>query len=155
MKSFFDRLTGSVNVEDEDEDFDKFKLKVSDEDDNDEDPDWKEEEEEEDGELSVDVYDDEDKIILKTMVAGVRPEDLDISITRDMVTIKGSRQEEKEITKDDYFHKELYWGSFSRTIMLPTEVDIENSKAIEKHGLLILSLPKVDKEKKARLKVKN
>jgi HSP20 family protein len=154
MKSFFDRLTGSVNVEDEGEDFDEFKLEVSDENDKSEDSDW-EEEEEEDGELSVDVYDDEDKIILKTMVAGVRPEDLDISITRDMVTIKGSRQEEKEVTRDNYFHKELYWGSFSRTIMLPTEVDIENSKATEKHGLLILDLPKVDKEKKASLKVKN
>ena len=88
------------------------------------------------------------------MVAGVRPEDLDISITRDMVTIKGTRQEERETTKENYHHQELYWGSFSRTIMLPAEIDTEEAGAIEKHGLLILTLPKIDKEKKTKLRVK-
>lgn len=89
------------------------------------------------------------------MVAGVRPEDLDISITRDMVTIKGTRLEEQEITKDNYYHQELYWGSFSRTIMLPAEIDIEESNATEKYGLLILTLPKIDKERRTQLRVKN
>ena len=88
------------------------------------------------------------------MVAGVKPEDLDISITRDMVTIKGKRETERFINEEDYYHKELYWGSFSRTIMLPSEVDVEESEAIEKHGLLILRLPKIDKSRQTRLKVK-
>jgi len=149
MKSFFDKLTGSVNIEDND---DNFEVEISDNNLEDKEDSW---EEEEDGELSVDVYDEGDKLILKTMVAGVRPDDLDISITRDMVTIKGVRQEENEVTKDNYYHKELYWGSFSRTVMLPAEVDIEESKAIEKHGLLILELPKIDKERRAKLQVKN
>ncbi len=152
MKSFFDKLTGTVDLEQEPEDFTN--LKVNDDDKKGEDSSaWREEEENE-GELSVDVYDDNDQIVVKTMVAGVRPEDLDISITRDMVIIKGVRLEEKEISKNDYYHQELYWGSFTRTIMLPAEIDIEESKATEKYGLLILELPKIDKERRTKLRVK-
>jgi HSP20 family protein len=88
------------------------------------------------------------------MVAGVKPDDLDISITRDMITIKGKRETEREILDEDYFHRELYWGSFSRTIMLPAEIEVEEAEAVEKHGLLILKLPKIDKHKQTRLKVK-
>jgi HSP20 family protein len=88
------------------------------------------------------------------MIAGVRPEDLDISITRDMVTIKGKREEERSAHDDDYFMRELYWGSFSRTITLPVEIDVDESEAIEKHGLLILKLPKLDKKRQSKLKVK-
>lgn len=116
-------------------------------------PNWAEEESE-DGELTVDVYQTPNEIVIKTMVAGVRPEDLDITITRDMVTIKGKRETEKTVSDDDYFHQELFWGSFSRTIMLPAEIEVEESEAIEKHGLLIIRLPKIDRHKQARLKVK-
>lgn len=148
MKSFFDKLTGSNNLEEENEllNLDK---------DFDEDTSSLLEEENKDGELAIDVYDDGDEIVVKTMVAGVKPEDLDISVTRDMLTIRGSRKEEKEINKNNYHQKELYWGSFSRTVMLPTEVDIDNSEAIEKHGLLILTLPKIDKERQSKLKIRN
>ncbi|MCK4918383.1 MAG: Hsp20/alpha crystallin family protein [Candidatus Pacebacteria bacterium] len=147
MKSFFDKLTASNNNEEETEDileFNNSNENLSD----------IVEEEAKDGELSVDVFDEGDKIVLKTMVAGVDPDDLDISITRDAITIRGSRNEEREISQDAYYEKELYWGSFSRTIKLPTEIDIDNSVAIEKNGLLILNLPKVDKERKSSLKVK-
>jgi HSP20 family protein len=88
------------------------------------------------------------------MVAGVKPEDLDVSITRDMVTIKGKRETERNVSDDDYYHRELYWGSFSRTIMLPAEVEVEECDAVEKHGLLIITLPKIDKHKQAKLRVK-
>lgn len=88
------------------------------------------------------------------MVAGVKPDDLDISITRDMVTIKGKREIEITIDESDFFHRELYWGTFSRTIVLPQEVDVEESEAIEKHGLLIIRLPKLNKHRQTRLKVK-
>ncbi len=108
----------------------------------------------EEGELSVDVFQTTSDIVIKTMVAGVRPEDLDISITRDMVVIKGKRETERTVSDEDYFHRELYWGSFSRTIMLPDEISIEDSEAIEKHGLLIIKMPKLDKNRQARLKVK-
>jgi len=108
----------------------------------------------EEGELTIDVYQTPSEIVIKSMVAGVKPEDLDISITRDMVVIKGKRETEKFVKDDDYFHRELYWGSFSRSIMLPAEVEVEEADAIEKHGLLIIRLPKIDKNKQTRLRVK-
>ena len=114
---------------------------------------WEEEDVEE-GQLTVDLYQTPTEIIIKSMVAGVKPEDLDISITRDMVTIKGKRETERFVKDEDYFHQELYWGSFSRTIMLPAEIEVEEADAVEKHGLLIIRLPKIDKNKQTRLKVK-
>ncbi len=145
MKSFFDKLTAVDSGEKND---DILNL----------DPNGEEfsilEEETKDGELAIDIFDEGDSLVLKTMIAGVSPDDLDISITRDSVTIRGSRNEEKEMSKDSYHTQELYWGSFSRTIKLPTEVDIDKSTALEKHGLLILTLPKVDRERKSTLQVK-
>ncbi len=150
-RSFFEKLTGAVKVDDDFE-LENTKnsmptgIRVKEAEDD---------EETGDGELTVDVYQTSTDIIIKTMVAGVRPEDLDISITRDMVTIRGKRESERLIREEDYFYKELYWGSFSRTIMLPQEVEIEDSEAIEKHGLLIIKLPKLDKSRQAKLKVRN
>jgi len=111
--------------------------------------------EDEEGQLTVDIYQTSTDIVLQTMVAGVRPEDLSITITRDMITIKGRREENKTINTDDYFVRELYWGGFSRTILLPQEVEPEESEAIERHGLLVIKLPKIDKSKKTTLKIKS
>ncbi len=113
------------------------------------------EEEEEAGELAIDVYQTPTHIVIKAMIAGVRPEDLDVSITRDMVTIRGKRERHTESTSGDFFFQELYWGSFARTIVLPQEVAIEDAEATEKHGLLIIKLPKLDKGRQAKLKVKS
>jgi HSP20 family protein len=149
-RSFLEKLTGSVRLDDdmeEDENVSYPAKEVGNK------ASWMEEEAEE-GQLTVDVYETPNDIIIKTMVAGVKPEDLDISITREMVTIRGKREEDRSTSSDDYFHRELYWGAFSRTIVLPKEVDIEEADAIEKYGLLILKLPKLDKNKEARLKVK-
>ena len=107
------------------------------------------------GELSVDVYQTPSHIIVKAMIAGVRPEDLDVTITRDMVTIRGKREQHTEGTAGDFFFQELYWGSFSRTIVLPQEVEVEEAEAVEKHGLLIIRLPKLDKGRQAKLKVRS
>lgn len=111
--------------------------------------------EEEDGELPVDMYQTRDAIIIRALVAGVNPEDLDISITRDMVTLKGVREEIQEVPDEDYFHRELFWGSFSRSIVLPEEIIIDEAEAREKHGLLEITLPKLDKGRSARLTVKS
>ena len=107
------------------------------------------------GQLAVDVYQTPGEIIVQTMVAGVRPEDLSINITRDMITIRGKREENRTISEENYFTKELYWGSFSRTILLPQEIDPESTEAIEKHGLLIIKLPKLDKGRQTSIKVKS
>lgn len=142
-RSFFERLTGSVSLSDEAE---NELPEIKDEN-------WINNTPEE-GELNVDVYQNQNEITIKTMVAGVKPEDLDVAISRDMVTIKGKRENERTIADDDYFHKELYWGSFSRTIVLPQEIDVDAAEAIEKHGLLIIRLPKLDKNRSTRLKVR-
>jgi HSP20 family protein len=146
-KSFFERLTGTMRMDDRrDEDEQEVHKNPSS---------WIEEEEEDkDGELTVDVYQTADMIVVKAMIAGVYPEDLDISITRDLITIRGVREEERTAKDDDYFIRELYWGSFSRTITLPEEIDVDEAEAVEKHGLLILKLPKLDRKRQSKLKVK-
>ena len=171
-RSFFERLTGTASIDDYNDSFDEeevipapgkgnFKMRspgkeknisVELDDEGQEPGSWVEEEEE--GQLSVDVYQTDDKIILKAVVAGVKPDHLDVSITRDMVTIKGKREEQKEVTEENYFYKELYWGSFSRTILLPQEVEVDGAEANEKHGVLIIKLPKIDKDRETKLKVK-
>lgn len=113
------------------------------------------EEVETEGELTVDVYQTPTEVIVQTMVAGVRPEDVQITITRDMITIRGRREENKTIQKDQYVLKELYWGTFSRTVSLPHEVEPDMAEAIEKHGLLIVKIPKIDRAKQSSIKVKS
>ncbi|MFA5751402.1 MAG: Hsp20/alpha crystallin family protein [Candidatus Paceibacterota bacterium] len=147
-RSFLEKLTGSINM---DEDFEETKkIKIKEEKDNG----WIEEEND-DAELTVDIYQTPTEIVIEAMVAGVRPEDLELSIGRDIVTIRGKREESRTISEENYFAKELYWGSFSRTISLPQEVEPEEAQATEKHGLLTIRLQKIDKEKKANLKVKS
>ncbi len=107
------------------------------------------------GELPVDMYQTNDAIIIKALVAGVSPADLDIAITRDMVTIRGVREEYQETNDDNYYHRELFWGSFSRTLLLPEEVVIDEAEAQEKHGLLEIRLPKLDKHRSTQLKVRS
>ena len=109
----------------------------------------------EDGELPIDMYQTRDTIVIRALVAGVNPEDLSISITRDMVTLKGTREEIQEAADEDYFHRELFWGSFSRSIVLPEEIVIDEAEAKEKHGLLEIVLPKLDKGRSAKLTVRS
>ena len=106
------------------------------------------------GQLPVDVRQTSSDIIIRAFVAGVRPDELSISISRDRVEIEGSRMEREQSSGADYFTRELFWGSFSRTIMLPEEVDVESSSASAKDGLLTLILPKLDKARQTKLKVK-
>lgn len=106
------------------------------------------------GELSVDVYETENEIVVKALVAGVQPSNVDISLTRDMITLKGTREEHKEVTEENFFHKELFWGGFSRTIVLPEEVDVDTADASIAHGILVIRLPKINKERQAKIKVR-
>lgn len=106
------------------------------------------------GELSVDVYETQNEIVLKALVAGVQPTNIDINLTRDMITLKGTREEHKEVTEDNYFHKELFWGGFSRSIVLPEEVDVDSADASIAHGILVIRLPKVNKERQTKIKVR-
>lgn len=108
----------------------------------------------EEADLAVDVYQNANNIVIQTMVAGVKIDDLDVSITRDTVVIHGVRKQQLSTTAD-YLAQELYWGPFSRTVVLPEEIDVEGASASETHGLLTITLPKIDKHKQARVKVKS
>jgi len=153
-RSFFERITGGTKVDEEFDDFDhdddlikgndNYVVNSS-----------LEESATVGGELSVDVINTPNEILIKAMVAGVKPQDLDVQISRDMVTIVGSREESHEVSEQDYYHKELYWGAFSRNILLPEEVDVELAEAREKHGLLEIKLPKIDKGRKTKLQIKS
>ncbi len=163
--SFLERLTGAVPAKDYDRILDEdHHFGDEGEEDNgkdtfEESEDWNNTEDSpatvQEGELPVDMYQTNDSIIIKALVAGVSPTDLDISITRDMVTIRGVREEYQETNDDNYFHRELFWGSFSRTLLLPEEVVIDEAEAQEKHGLLEIRLPKLDKHRSTQLKVRS
>lgn len=105
-----------------------------------------EEEIEEEGQLSVDVYQDKDNVIVKSTIAGVEPEDIDVSVDNDMITIRGRRARNKEIEEEDYFYQECYWGSFSRSIILPVEIVADKIDATIKNGILTVILPKAKKK---------
>lgn len=106
------------------------------------------------GQLPVDVHQTPSEIIIRAFVAGVRPDELNISISRDMVEIEGTRSEREQISAPDYFSQELFWGSFTRNILLPQEVDVDASSASAKDGLLTIILPKLDKTRQTKLRVK-
>lgn len=105
------------------------------------------------GQLSVDVFQTDDDIVIKSAVAGVDPNDLDISISNDMITIRGNRRQEEQISKENFFYQECYWGSFSRSIILPQEVEADQAVADFKKGILTIRLPKAKQVQKIQVKI--
>jgi HSP20 family protein len=106
------------------------------------------------GALNIDMYQTKDNVIIKSTIAGVRPDDIDITVANDMVTIKGTRQREETINQDDYFYQECYWGSFSRSVIVPVDIDSEEIEADLKDGILTVVIPKAAKAKTKKVKVK-
>ena len=106
------------------------------------------------GQLNIDMYQTKDNVIIKSTIAGVRPEDIDITVANDMVTVKGSRRKEENIVADDYFYQECYWGNFSRSVIIPVDIDSENIEADLKDGILTIIIPKAAKAKTKKVKVK-
>lgn len=108
----------------------------------------------EEGELSIDVFEDDgNNIVVKSTIAGVKPEDIDISVNNDMLTIRGKREYEEKVEEKNYFYRECYWGNFSRSIILPCEVKVDKISAKLKNGVLTVKLPKAKTEKKVAIKV--
>jgi len=108
----------------------------------------------EEGQLTVDVYQTKDLIIIKSIIGGVASESLDISITSDMITIKGTRVNPDEVKSDDYYYQECFWGCFSRSIILPCDIKTEGVEATMKNGILTVKLPKIEKNSSMKIKVK-
>lgn len=106
------------------------------------------------GALNIDMYQTKDNVIIKSTIAGVRPEDIDITVANDMVSIKGSRQKEENVAQDDYFYQECYWGNFSRSVIVPVDIDSEQIEADLKDGILTVIIPKAAKAKTKKVKVK-
>ena len=106
------------------------------------------------GQLTVDVYQNPSEIVIESAIAGVKPEDLDISVNKDSISIKGERHREKEVKGDDYLYQECYWGKFSRAIILPQEIDPDKATVSFKNGILSVRLPKREEQKSKKLKIK-
>jgi len=113
-----------------------------------------ESEPESEGQLAIDVYESNGDFIIQSTIAGVKAEDLDISIEGDLVTIRGSRKKQTKQEGDKYYYQECYWGSFSRQVILPEEVDGQKAEATMKDGVLTLRIPKLRKTKKKKIAVK-
>jgi HSP20 family protein len=105
------------------------------------------------GQLTIDMYQTKDNVIIKSTIAGVKGDDIDITIANDMVTIRGERTRDFEASAEDYFYQECYWGSFSRSVVLPVDVDIENVSADLKDGILTVVLPKAAKARAKKIRV--
>ncbi|MFH1233719.1 MAG: Hsp20/alpha crystallin family protein [Patescibacteria group bacterium] len=108
----------------------------------------------EEGQLSIDVFQTPDKLVIKSTIAGVKPSDIDISINHDMLTIRGKREANQEIDDADFLFRECYWGSFSRSIILPCEVKANKIEASIENGILTITLPKAKRTKQISITVK-
>jgi HSP20 family protein len=104
--------------------------------------------------LALDVFETQDEITVKASIPGMKPEDIDISVTGDTLTIKGETQEEKEEKDGNYHLRERRYGAFQRSVVLPTLVNADKAEAEFKNGVLTLSLPKVEEVKPKSIKVK-
>lgn len=113
--------------------------------------DWMEDYE---GQLAVDVFQTEDNIVLKAPIAGVKPEDLEISITDEVITLKGERKESEEVQRENYLAQECYWGVFSRSYVLPVPVTSDKAQASLKNGILTITIPKQEKVKAKKIEIK-
>jgi HSP20 family protein len=111
-------------------------------------------ESEPEGQLTVDVYQTPDDIVVESAIAGVRADDLDVNVTSDSITIRGSRQKERSVKDEEYLYQECYWGKFARSIILPQEIDPESADVTFKNGILTVRLPKVNKRKAKKLRVR-
>jgi HSP20 family protein len=165
-RSFFERLTGAKTIEENEpmksmnvfsEDSDRetemlmrtsptFSAPV-------EEP-WTSPSNDAEGQLTIDVYQTDNDIVIKSTIAGVKPEDLDVSISNDMVTIRGERKNEEVVSGDNYYYQECYWGSFSRSVVLPVDVISEKAEASLKNGILTIRLPKATSNKVKKIQVR-
>ncbi len=106
------------------------------------------------GELMVDVYQTKNNLVIQSAIAGIKPENLEVSIENDALIIKGVRKKIEGEEEKNYFYQECYWGSFSRQIILPVEVDPSRAEAVMNQGVLTIRIPKIEREKKRKITIK-
>lgn len=101
--------------------------------------------------LPIDVYQDNDNIYLRAFIPGVKPDQVDVNITRDIVEITGERMESEKIDIENFHQKELIWGKFSKRVLLPHEIDVDRVKANTNNGMITMKLPKLDKDRSVKV----
>lgn len=106
------------------------------------------------GQLTIDVYQTDNDIVIKSTIAGVKPEDLDVSISNDMITIRGERRQDEEVHEENYYYQECYWGGFSRSVILPVDVLADKIEASMKNGILTIRMPKADHTRSKKIQVR-
>jgi HSP20 family protein len=144
--SFFKRLTGKLNAEEPEYKIDLATAKVAPPN-----PDGKDEEPV--GQLTVDIYHTPEEIFVESAIAGARPEDIDVNVSPDSLSIVGLRRRELQ-NGAQYLHQECYWGRFTRSIILPEEVDPQNANVNFKNGILCVRMPKTNRKKTRKLEVR-
>lgn len=145
MKDLFNKITG--NVQDEYEHYNDYEEEAVESLWDEEDTGPKEHP------LQVDVFQDENNLYINAYAAGIEPNSIDIDISRDMITIKGESFRDSSVGMENYFQQELTWGQYAQSIMLPKEIDIESSSATSQNGILKITLPKIDKDRRTKLRV--
>ncbi|MBP6005768.1 Hsp20/alpha crystallin family protein [Candidatus Saccharibacteria bacterium] len=105
------------------------------------------------GQLNVDVYQTKTHVVIMAPIAGISPDKLDIAISDDVVTIRGSREEGAQTKGRDYYIQECFWGSFSRSVILPTPAIADKAEAKMENGVVTIKIPKVAQEKVRKIKV--
>jgi HSP20 family protein len=106
------------------------------------------------GSLAVDMYETDDAVVVKSAIPGIDPDDIDISITGDTLTIKGETKAEEEVKEDNYIRRECHYGSFARTIAIPVSVVAGKAEAEFENGVLTLTLPKAEEVKPKTIQIK-
>jgi len=106
------------------------------------------------GQLALDIYQTPTEIVIVAPIAGVKLSDIDVSVTEDVLTIKGKRYLEFDIPEEDYFSQECFWGDFSRSIVLPASVDTSRIAATFKDAVLKITIPKVERVKTKIVRIK-
>lgn len=114
--------------------------------------DWLQEEE---GQLAIDVYQTDDAVVVKAPIAGVKPDDVRVTITDEVVTLEGERHDDQSVDRGNYFAQECYWGRFSRSFVLPVAVDADSAEAQLKHGILTIRIPKQAKTRSRSVRVES
>lgn len=100
---------------------------------------------EQEGQLALDIYQTDNEIVILSAIAGVAEDDLNISVTKEVLTIKGKRHLETHVDEEDYLTKECFWGDFSRSIVLPESADSSKIAASFKNGILKITIPRREK----------
>jgi HSP20 family protein len=107
------------------------------------------------GQLSLDIYHTDKEIVILAPIAGVTKEDINISLTDEVLVIKGERDQKEEVPSDNYYTKECFWGNFSRSIVLPQEADTKNISATFENNVLEIHIPKAQVEHTKIIKIKS